>query len=125
MSNLMTELDQILDKVKSVVKGELNVTFSYNPESAVSELEENMDEWLANYQEMLVFTAAIIIDIKKQSRFIKTDKDKYIAEVNKRISQLEDMVNNFTYYDLQITDDNIKGLDKFDTETTNAGNANE
>jgi hypothetical protein len=119
MNNLMKELDQILDKVITVVSGNLNVTFSDNSESAISELKGSMDEWLANYQEMLVFTAAIILDIKKQRRFIETDKSKYIEEVNKRINQLEDMVNNFAYYDLEVTEDNIKGLAKKDSSEFN------
>jgi frataxin-like iron-binding protein CyaY len=114
MDNLIEELDRILDKVNTVVNGNLNVTFSDNSESVVSELKQSMDEWLANYQEMLVFTAAIILDIKKQRKFIANDKEKYIEEVNTRIKQLEDMVKDFAYYDLEITDDNIKSKDNFE-----------
>ncbi len=111
MSNIKNELEEISRKLKLVLDGNLNISFHKDDNILTKDITRSLDELLANSQEILLYTAAIVIDIKKQMEIMPAEDKENLKEISKRLAQLEDMIKDFDFYHVKTTSNSIIGTE--------------
>ncbi len=109
-------MESVLKKVKKIIDGNLNVTFGSSSVSELHELENLLDEWVANYQEILLFTAAKVIDVKKEINHLNIGPEQHhgFNRIQSHLNELEDVIKKIGLYNIRYDGDSIMGGKKDD-----------
>ena len=97
MKKLNNDIENIAVKIRAVLKGNLQITFHEEKNQLLHEFEKLLDDWLANYQEVLLFNASLLIDMKSflQQYPDSNNRNKDYERIKNRVLEMESLLKQF------------------------------